>query len=414
MKKNKNKIIGAFLGTIIEYYDYSLYGFSAGILAAKFFPENDEITGLIKAFGIYAIAYFMKPFGAIFFSKIGDTYGRKVALRTTIIGIALPTLTIGLLPEHAIAGAWATVILVICRMLQGFFVAGEYDGAAIYVIEHLGKKYHYTASAITRATGVAGLLLGIASTNFFNSSLFPEWAWRIPFILSLPLAIVTMYYRSFLEETPDFKEYIEHEIKLPGTLNFIMKQWSTLLIVIMLAGGFGVTYQISIIFMKQYLPLVAPEASSIITTISIIIVFIFGISMPVAGLMADNFGLHKIIRYSLLLTIVIIAIMMAAIKYQIFNLILICSLVLAMTIAPFNALAHGLIIKAFPVRERYRGVSIGHTTGSLLMSGTANYICLLVMKYFKIQLFPLIYVGIFSFIAFISVALLSRRNKTLS
>lgn len=166
--------------------------------------------------------------------------------------------------------------------------------------------------------------------------------------------------------------------------------------------------------MKQYLPLVAPEASSIITTISIIIVFIFGISMPVAGLMADNFGLHKIIRYSLLLTIVIIAIMMAAIKYQIFNLILICSLVLAMTIAPFNALAHGLIIKAFPVRERYRGVSIGHTTGSLLMSGTANYICLLVMKYFKIQLFPLIYVGIFSFIAFISVALLSRRNKTLS
>lgn len=409
MEKDKNKIVGAFLGTIVEYYDYSLYGFSAGILASKFFPSGEKITSLMYVFGIYAVAYLMKPLGALFFSRLGDTYGRKLSLRITMIGIAVPTVTIGLLPDYHTAGSISTVILVLCRMLQGFFVAGEYDGAAIYVIEHLGKKYHYTASAITRSTGVAGLLLGIACTNFFSSSIFPEWAWRIPFLLSLPLAAITLYYRSFLQETPIFKEHLEHNIHLNGTMSFIKKRWRTLLFVVLLAGGFGVTYQISIIFMKQYLPLVMPITQSIMTTVSIVMVFIFGISMPISGLIADKFGLHNVLKASLGASIIIIAALIVAIKLQILNLVLSCALFLSMAISPFNALAHGVIVKSFTVRERYRGVSIGHTTGSLLMSGTANYVCLAMMKNFGLELFPLIYIGMFAAIAFASILVLSNK-----
>lgn len=409
--KKPKKIIGAFFGTIVEYYDYSLYGFSAGILATKFFPLEDKITSLMYVFAIYAISYLSKPLGSILFSRIGDLYGRKVALRTTMIGIALPTLTIGLLPDYATIGVLSTYILVLCRFMQGFFAAGEYDGAAIYIIEHLGQKYHYTASAITRTTGVLGLLLGIASTNFFNSSLFPEWAWRIPFLLSLPLAMITMYYRRHLEETPEFKDSISRNIEVTNTLRFIKKQWLVLIKVIFFAGGFGVTYQVSIIFMKQYLPIVVPATSVIITSYSVILVLAFGMTMPLAGFLADRFGKIKVVKYSLVSTILSSLLLATSIHFQIMNLVLVSGIIVAISVAPFNALAHGIIIKAFPVNQRYRGVSLGHTTGSMLMSGSANYVCIASMKYFDFQLFPILYIGIFALIAFVMVSLIVSPSK---
>ena len=410
MTRSKKKVTGAFLGTIVEYYDYSLYGFSAGIIAEKFFPGVDKVSSLMYVFAIYALSYLAKPIGSIFFSKIGDKYGRRFSLKITMVGIAIPTLIIGILPEYNSLGVLTTQILVLCRFFQGFFVAGEYDGAAIYVIEHIGEKYHYTASSLTRSAGVAGLLLGIASTNLFNSSLFPEWAWRVPFILSLPLALITLYYRKFLEETPVFIESQAQKIEFFSILPFIKKQWFVLCLVIILSGGFGVTYQVTVIFMKQYLPLVIPNASNIMSALSVMIVIGFGISMPIAGLLADRFGRNIVVKFSLLLTLIACVLLIVAINNQLLNLALISCMLLAVSVAPFNALAHGVIIKAFRVNERYRGVSIGHTTGSLLMSGTANYVCLYFMKNFNLNLFPVVYISFFAVVSYFAIRFFNKHQ----
>ena len=412
MRKEKKKIIGAFLGTIVEYYDYSLYGFSAGIIALKFFPELEKIQSLMYVFGIYAISYLSKPLGSLIFSFIGDFYGRLISLRITIIGIAIPTFTIGILPDFNSIGVTAAYILIICRFMQGFFLGGEYDGAAIYVIEHLGKKNHYTASAITRASGVIGLLLGIAVTNLFNSSLFPSWAWRMPFILSLPLAFLTIYCRKFLTETPDFNSSIQQKIEIDRLASLIKRNSLTLLLAILLAGGFGITYQLSIIFMKQYLPIAIPATSTIITSFSVFIVFIFGVSMPIAGFLADKFGEMIIVKISLLLTLIASGLLGTAIYYQLVNLTLISTIILAISVAPFNALAHGIIIKAFPVNERYRGISLSHTIGSMLMSGTAAYISLYFMKEYKMMLFPIVYIAFSALIAFFVIYKFSQKRES--
>lgn len=411
MKKSKKKITGAFLGTIVEYYDYSLYAFSAGILADKFFPGYGKIESLMYVFAIYAFSYLAKPLGSIFFSRIGDLYGRKISLRITMIGIAIPTLMIGILPDYNSIGFLSTKVLILCRFFQGFFVAGEYDGAAIYVIEHLGEKYHYTASAVTRATGVTGLLLGIALTNFFNSSIFPEWGWRIPFLLSMPLALLTMYYRKYLEETPDFVKAKADGLEFSGVINFIKKRWKTLLMVILLAGGFGVTYQISIVFMKQYLPIVVPKTSTIITTFSILIVLVFGLTMPLAGFFADKFSLRAVVKSSILLTLFSSTLLIISIYSELFNLTLVACILLAVSVAPFNALAHGVIVKAFPVNERYRGVSLGHTTGSMLMSGSANFVCLFFMQKLDFALFPICYISFFAIVTFFVLNAFVSRHK---
>ena len=412
MRKEKKKIVGAFLGTIVEYYDYSLYGFSAGIIALKFFPELEKIQSLMYVFGIYAISYLSKPLGSLVFSFIGDFYGRLISLRITIIGIAIPTFTIGILPDFNSIGITAAYILIICRFMQGFFLGGEYDGAAIYVIEHLGKKNHYTASAITRASGVIGLLVGIAVTNLFNSSLFPDWAWRMPFFLSLPLAFLTIYCRKFLTETPDFNSSIQQKIEIDRLASLIKRNSLTLLLAILLAGGFGITYQLSIIFMKQYLPIAIPATSTIITSFSVFIVFIFGVSMPIAGFLADKFGEMIIVKISLLLTLIASGLLGTAIYYQLVNLTLISTIILAISVAPFNALAHGIIIKAFPVNERYRGISLSHTIGSMLMSGTAAYTSLYFMKEYKMMLFPIVYIAFSALIAFFVIYKFSQKRES--
>jgi MFS family permease len=393
-----NKVIGAFLGTIVEYYDYSLYGFSIAIIASKFFNNQDSISNLTNAFAVYAFSYFAKPLGSLIFSSLGDWYGRKIALSITILGIAIPTTFIGLLPTYEDIGVWSTIILVACRFIQSIFAAGEYDGAAIYVIEHLGEKHHYTASAIIRCSGVVGLLLGIGASNLFSSHIFPEWGWRIPFLLSLPLAFVALYYRRKFEETPQFEKIKKSKQNVATFSDLVKGQKFNLLMVIILAGGFGVTYQVSIIFMKQYLPIVAPPTQLFISTFSIILVACFGVCMPIAGVLADKFGQLKIILSSLISSIIWAGFAGVGIYFQMINLILISLIALSASVAPVNALAHGIAVKAFPVQQRYRGIGIAHTIGSVLMSGSANFIC---MKFigFGFYLFPMLYVMIFSFIA---------------
>lgn len=410
-KKSANKVLGAFLGTIIEYYDYSLYGFSAAIIAEKFFsPATDQLTKLVNVFAVYAVAYLSKPLGAYIFGRIGDKYGRKKALSFTIIGIIIPTLIIGLLPDYSTLGVWSTIILVLCRFMQGIFIAGEYDGAAIYVIEHLGPKYQFTASAITRCTGVIGLLSGIGVTNFFNAHIFPDWSWRIPFLLSVPLGLVTLYYRQKFDETPEFKKAGgNNSIQKFNVL--IRKQWKNILPLIFLAGGFGATYQIAIIFMKQYLPLVLPATGVIMSSFSVLVVLYFAVFMPIAGFIADRIRVNIVLKTAFISTIIASIIFTIAVQYQMTNLGLFASLMLAASVAPFNALAHSVVIKSFSVRERYRVISFGHTIGSMLMSGTANYICLLVIKKYNFTLFPILYICIFSVLAYSMTLLYNNDNQ---
>jgi MFS family permease len=234
----------------------------------------------------------------------------------------------------------------------------------------------------------------------FNAHIFPDWSWRIPFLLSLPLALITLYYRQKFDETPEFKLSSSKKFVTEKLSSLIQKQGKSVLMLIFLAGGFGVTYQVSIIFMKQYLPIILPQTVYIISTFSVLIVICFAVFMPVAGLVADRFGAIIVIKTAFIFTIVASIFFILAAYYQMTNLGLAASLMLAASVSPFNALAHSIVIRSFSVRERYRIISFGHTIGSMLMSGTANYICLLVMKSFSLNLFPIVYLCIFAAIAY--------------
>ncbi|MCP3660290.1 MAG: MHS family MFS transporter [Bacteroidetes bacterium] len=406
------KIIAAFLGTIIEYYDYSLYGFSAGIIASEFFIKTNKISSLLYAFAIYSISYFSKPLGALFFSKIGDKYGRKLSLKISLIGMGIPTILIGFLPNYKIIGVFASLFLIIYRFLQGFFISGQYSGAAIYVIEHVKDKYRYITSALTRTSAAFGLGLGLIITDLCNSSMvFFDWCWRIPFLLSAPFCLIVIYFSKYLEETPEYIKSINRNKNIPSTLSLLKNRWQDIIKVIFLSGGFGVTYKGTIVLMKDYLPRIFPEIKPLLSGFSLFILLSFCFSMPVAGFLADRFDRQKIIKWGLYSALVSITILSLSINLKLINLVLISNIMLAISIAPFNALAHGIMIDIFPVTERYRGLAIGHALGTMLMSGTLGYMFSAGIKFFHFPLFPFFYIIFFSFIAFLMSDSLNKKDN---
>ena len=210
----KKGLIGALLGTVVEYYDYGLYGFAAEAIRQNFFPHSDPLMGLMWSYGVYAAGYLAKPLGAYLFGLIGDNLGRRYSLLLTICGMALPTALIGLTPSFAAIGLWAPIIVVCCRFVQGIFAGAEYDGAVLFIMEHIPKEQKSLGSALTRATGVTGLIFANLMVYLFVDPSNPlNIMWRVPFLLSLPLAFLTLYFRRYMQETPEFEKEKTKNIK---------------------------------------------------------------------------------------------------------------------------------------------------------------------------------------------------------
>ncbi|MCY7281190.1 MAG: MFS transporter, partial [Sphingomonas bacterium] len=200
-------VIGASsLGTILEWYDFHLYGLLATIISAQFFSGVNETTGFIFALGAFAAGFAVRPFGAILFGRIGDLVGRKNTFLATMGIMGLSTFIVGLLPSYASVGMAAPIALVVLRLLQGLALGGEYGGAATYVAEHApeGKRGLYTSFIQTTATlGLfTALLVVIGIRTWLGEEAFADWGWRIPFLISIVLLGVSLWIRMQLEESP--------------------------------------------------------------------------------------------------------------------------------------------------------------------------------------------------------------------
>jgi MFS family permease len=210
-KEETRVIFASSLGTVFEWYDFYLYATLAPFFAALFFPKGNDTAALLSAFATYAAGFLVRPFGAIFFGRIGDLVGRKYTFLVTIIVMGSATFLVGLLPTYSSIGWFAPVLLVTLRLLQGLALGGEYGGAATYVAEHAapGKRGYDTAWIQTTATlgfFLALLVIGICRFgNLMTPAQFAEWGWRIPFLVSLILLVFSIYIRLKLNESPVFQ-----------------------------------------------------------------------------------------------------------------------------------------------------------------------------------------------------------------
>jgi len=309
-KKGVASVIAASsLGTVFEWYDFYLYGLLATILSAQFFSGVTETAGYILALAAFAAGFFVRPFGALVFGRIGDLVGRKNTFLVTMGIMGFSTFAVGLLPSYKSAGILAPVLLVTLRLLQGLALGGQYGGAATYVAEHApdDKRGFYTSWIQTTATlGLfATLLVVIGTRSAIGEEAFAAWGWRIPFLASILLLGVSLWIRLQLNESPVYQEMKDSGTTSKAPLTEAFGNWGNLKIVLIALFG-AVAGQAVVWYTGQFYALFFLEKTMKLDgyTANIMIAAALAIGTPFFvffGWLSDRIGRKKIILAGCLL-----------------------------------------------------------------------------------------------------------------
>ncbi len=236
-------IAASSVGTMIEWYDFYIFGSLATDISPLFYPKGNETLALIAFLSTFAVGFVVRPFGALFFGRIGDLVGRKYAFLVTLLIMGGATAVIGILPTYETIGLAAPIILLLLRVLQGLALGGEYGGAAVYVAEHVpdGRRGFYTS--FIQITATLGLFVSLAVILVVRSSMsreaFGAWGWRIPFLISIFLVGVSLYIRLRMKESPIFSHIKSAGMTSAKPLKEAFARWENLKVV--LVSLFGAT-----------------------------------------------------------------------------------------------------------------------------------------------------------------------------
>jgi MFS family permease len=297
---------------VFEWYDFYLYGSLAAIIAKQFFSGLDEGSAFIFALLAFAAGFIVRPFGAIFFGRLGDMIGRKYTFLVTILIMGVSTFIVGILPNYASIGVAAPVILIILRLLQGLALGGEYGGAATYVAEHApaGQRGAYTAWIQTTAT--LGLFLSLmvilGTRTIVGEEAFADWGWRVPFLVSVIMLIISVYIRLSMNESPAFVKMKSEGKTSKSPLSESFGQWKNLKIVILALFGLVMGQAVvwysgqfyALFFLTQALK-VDGATANIMVAISLIIGTPFFV---IFGTLSDKIGRKPLILAGCLLAVV--------------------------------------------------------------------------------------------------------------
>jgi MFS family permease len=306
---HRRVIFASSLGTVFEWYDFYLYGSLVAIITKKFFSGMNDTTAFLFALLAFAAGFFVRPFGALVFGRLGDLVGRKYTFLLTIVIMGASTALVGCLPTYETIGIAAPIMFIVLRLLQGLALGGQYGGAATYISEHApnGRRGLYTSWIQTTATlGFFLSLLVILACRFaLGPEQFEAWGWRIPFLLSTALLLISVYIRLQLQESPEFQEIKAAGKLSKAPLSESFGQWSNLKIVLLALFG-AVAGQAVVWYGGQFYALLFLEKTLQVdsTSAQLVMAAALLIATPffvVFGALSDKIGRKKIVLAGCLL-----------------------------------------------------------------------------------------------------------------
>jgi MFS family permease len=374
-------ILAAAAGTVIEWYDFYLFGSLATIIAGLYFPGSNPTAKLLLTLATFATGFAVRPFGAVVFGRIGDLVGRKYAFLVTMLIMGTATAAIGLVPTYASIGIAAPLLLVLLRLLQGLALGGEYGGAAVYVAEHVpdSKRGYYTSFIQTTAT--VGLFISLAVVLATRLSMgeatFGAWGWRIPFLISSLLVVISLYIRMRMKESPLFAKLKADGNASKSPLRDTGRNWKAIFLALFgaTAGQAVVWYTgqfYSLTFMQSVLKVPFVTANTIVAA-ALLVGTPFFIYF---GRLSDRIGRKKIMMAgNLLAVLAYFPIYMGMKAYStspfiLFLLVLAQVLLVTMVYGPIAA----YLVEAFPAKIRYTSLSIPYHIGNGLFGGFTPFI----------------------------------------
>lgn len=393
MKKiNKKVLFASMIGNALEFYDFTIYGFFVAIISPIFFPSTDPMTSLIWGFGVFAIGFLTRPLGAIFFGHIGDKFGRRTALSLTIVCMAVPTVTIGLLPTYQQIGITAPILLTFCRLMQGFSAGGEYNGAGVFMIEHSPKAKRGLLGGLLTASGSVGSLLASWTGVVFTLSFMPTWAWRIPFLLGVLIAGVGLYLRKKIDESPEFKAaYLQKKIDRLPIFGMFQENKISFLCTIGVGAMATTPFYIILAYMN---PILFTQGKVVVSTMMLInglMSAICIITLPLMGHLSDKIGHYKLMSWaSILMTLFAYPFFWVFENGSLLSIILFQAFIMIVT-ETYTGPSNAFMYKLFDTSHRYTGVALGYTIGLAIFGGSTPYISANLIKYTGSKYAPVFY-----------------------
>ena len=386
---NLRVLSGSLAGSSIEWYDFFLYATASALIFNKqFFPTDDPYVSQMLSYLTLALTFFIRPLGGIVFSHFGDRVGRKVTLVVTLSLMGGATVAIGLLPTYDQVGILAPILLVICRILQGLAIGGEWGGALLLAYEYAPKEKRGFFGSVPQMGITIGMLLASAAfavVSMFGEDFLTGIGWRIPFIASILLVIVGLWIRGGLGETPHFKKAKESgEIPKLPIAETLKHHWRAVLVAVgvkvvetapfYIFATFVVSYATGNLGYQQSVSLNAVTAGAALSTVMI----------PIMGFLSDRVGRFKVYFTG--------AILIAAFAFPFFLLLdlqqdwaVFAAVIIGLGVVwpPVTATLGTLCSEIFSARVRYTGVTLGYQIGAALAGGTAPLIATFLLQEFN-------------------------------
>lgn len=374
----KGKIVGsAIIGNIVEYYDFGLYAVYAPLFGRLFFPamENPLLQSLL-AFSVFAVGFFMRPLGGIFFGYIGDVFGRRTSLSISIIGMAISTLLIGLLPTYQQIGIIAPILLIIIRLFQGLCVGGEGAGVAIFVLEHMEGYRPGLIGSIVMASNMVGTQIAFIVGMIINHFSENPNTWRIAFWIGGAVGMIGFYMRYQLNETPVFEAYKESRKAVKNPIFAALRHNALAVLLVVVVGGAtsAVAYTVRGYFNTLFLEVLQFSVTEALYLTSSSL-FAMIVLLPCFGILADKIGYKKFFFFvnAIVLLSVYPIFMLLTYTANVGVIFIGCFLFGALA-AAICAPAYPYAIRVFEVELRFSGVAFSWNLGNALMGGTTPLI----------------------------------------
>jgi MFS family permease len=305
-------ISASSVGTMIEWYDFYIFGSLATVISPLFYPQGNNTLALIAYLSTFAVGFVVRPFGALFFGRIGDVVGRKYAFLITLLIMGGATALIGFLPTYATIGIAAPIILLVIRILQGLALGGEYGGAAVYVAEHVPDHRRGFYTSFIQITATLGLFVSLAVIlmiqNTMSREAFTDWGWRLPFMISILLVGISLYVRVRMKESPIFQHIKSTGMTSAKPLKEAFTRWVNLKrVLISLFGataGQGVVWytgQFYALFYLQTILKVNTTSANYIVAIALLMGMPFFVLF---GALSDRLGRKRIMMVGCILAAV--------------------------------------------------------------------------------------------------------------
>lgn len=372
-QSRKKAALASFLGSTLEYYDFFIYGTAAALVFPHlFFPEGNQLVATIGAFASFGVAYIARPLGGLVMGHFGDRLGRKNILLLTLLIMGIASLGIGLLPTYEQIGIWATALLVLGRLAQGFSAGAESAGASSLTLEHSpeGRRGFFTSFVMTGyASGMVLSTLVFIPVTMLPEEQLMSWGWRVPFWLSVFVLVLAFWVRTKLDETPVFEDDVKDDQVADTPSRMALKYQGLDVVRVLMMSIFSVMQTILTVFGLSYATSQGGFERAEILGVNAVAIGLSMLVMPIAGILSDRFGRKPLMLFAMTGSSISLFLYFLALGTGNIWLVF-CTTVLFMTISysGFNGVWPSFFAELFATPLRYTGMAMGNQLG-LVVAG---------------------------------------------